>query len=159
MNQLDLHLPDEDATQRLAATLAAQLPTGFFYIALQGGLGAGKTHSVRCLLRALGETGAVRSPTYTLLEDYQTPRRRLVHMDLYRLADAEELEFLGLRELLGEDLLLCVEWPERGAGMLPEPDLLWRLTIAGETQRRLELVAQSPRGADCLQRLARESQC
>ncbi len=148
-----LELADESATARFGEALAAALPAGFFYMAFQGGLGAGKTHTVRSLLRALGETGAVRSPTYTLLEDYQTASRRLVHMDLYRLADAQELEFLGLRDLLGEDLVLCVEWPARGAGQLPEPDLSLQLTFAGESARRLRLQAGSPEGQACLQTL------
>lgn len=152
-DELELALADEAATDRFAQALAASLPAGFFFIALEGGLGAGKTHTVRSLLRALGETGAVRSPTYTLLEDYRTPSRRLVHMDLYRLADPEELEFLGLRELLGQDLLLCVEWPRRGAGLLPPEDLCLQLSLAGDTARHLRLRAGSARGLACLQAL------
>ncbi len=147
MRTLRRHLRDESASAAFAATLIEVLPQGFFYLALSGGLGAGKTHLVRSLLRALGEGGAVRSPTYTLLEDYQLPGRRLVHMDLYRLSGPEELEYLGLRELLGQDLLLCVEWPERATGWLPTPDLNLDLQMAAQGGRMLSLESGSAAGA------------
>ncbi len=136
-------LADPAATDRWAQGLAAVLPSGFFYIALRGDLGAGKTHTVRALLRALGEQGPVRSPTYTLLEDYVLPVRRLVHMDLYRLGDPEELEYLGLRDLLGESLTLVVEWPQRGEGVLPPADLLIELRIEPEGGRTATVTARS----------------
>jgi tRNA threonylcarbamoyladenosine biosynthesis protein TsaE len=149
-------LSDEAATARFAAALAAALPDEFFYVALSGDLGAGKTHTVRCLLRALGERGPVCSPTYTLMEDYQTATRRLVHMDLYRLGSAQELEFLGVRELLGEKLCLCVEWAERAEAALPQPDLQIRLEIAGETARRVQVESFSTRGEACLAGLLKQ---
>nr|WP_328988132.1 tRNA (adenosine(37)-N6)-threonylcarbamoyltransferase complex ATPase subunit type 1 TsaE [Thiorhodovibrio winogradskyi] len=98
---------------------------------LHGELGAGKTTLVRGLLRAYGVEGAVRSPTYTLIEPYEiriesTPRR-IFHLDLYRLADPEELDYLGWQELLGDGGLLLIEWPERGAGVLPPPDFSLRI--------------------------------
>jgi tRNA threonylcarbamoyladenosine biosynthesis protein TsaE len=95
---------------------------------LEGDLGAGKTTLVRGLLRAWGVTGAVRSPTYTLIEPYEVTTaagpRRVFHLDLYRLGDPEELEYLGWREFLAEDCLLLIEWSERGDRLLPSPALL-----------------------------------
>ena len=99
---------------------------------LQGSLGAGKTTLARGLLRALGVTGSVRSPTYTLLEPYRTAAGAAVfHLDLYRLGDPEELEMLGFRELLEPGTLLLIEWPQRGAGWLPRPDLVLSLWLDG----------------------------
>ncbi len=139
----DWFLPDAVATDRWAHALARALPGAFFFIALRGGLGAGKTHTVRSVLRALGEHGAVRSPTYTLLEDYPLAARRVVHMDLYRLGDPEELEYLGIRDLVGEPLALMVEWPQRGEGVLPPVDLDIELRIQPDGGRSAVATAHS----------------
>ncbi|WP_089729314.1 tRNA (adenosine(37)-N6)-threonylcarbamoyltransferase complex ATPase subunit type 1 TsaE [Candidatus Thiosymbion oneisti] len=114
-------------------------------IYLQGDLGTGKTTLVRGILRGLGHAGPVRSPTYTLLEPYELGAMDLYHLDLYRLSDPEELEYLGLRDLLDGRSLLLVEWPERGRGALPVPDLTIRIEHAGEA-RSLELTAHGPCG-------------
>ncbi len=107
---------------------------------LEGDLGTGKTTLVRGLLRARGHVGAVRSPTYTLVEPYALREGPCYHLDLYRLSDPEELEYLGLRELLAEEALVLVEWPERGAGWLPAPDLRISLSHAGDGACRRALV-------------------
>ena len=110
-------LADAAATEQLGAQLAATVTPAVVY--LIGELGAGKTTLVRGFIHALGYTGKVRSPTYTLVEPYACERCPVFHLDLYRLADAEELEWLGLRDMLAEPALLMVEWPERGNGVLP----------------------------------------
>ena len=138
---LNLYLPDEAATQALGAALAHTAPAAG-WMALHGDLGAGKTTLVRAFLRALGYSGRVVSPTYTLVESYDIGARRIAHYDLYRLNDPEELEWMGAREDFGGDTLCLVEWPERGAGMLPPPDLAIHLLHEGES-RRAELQAQS----------------
>ena len=123
-------LPDEAAMARLGATLAAALRGGEF-VALRGPLGAGKTTLTRALLRAAGHAGPVRSPTFTLVEPYALPAYALLHLDLYRLGDAEELEMLGVRERFGEAVVV-IEWPERGAGWLPPADIELALDFAAE---------------------------
>jgi len=125
-----LYLADADATARLAAALAATQPPGAV-VFLHGDLGAGKSTLARAWLRALGVTGAVRSPTYTLVEPYELAGGgRALHLDLYRIGGAGELEFLGLDDAEGVALWL-VEWPERGAGALPPADLEVHLALAG----------------------------
>ncbi|MGM0412234.1 MAG: tRNA (adenosine(37)-N6)-threonylcarbamoyltransferase complex ATPase subunit type 1 TsaE [Pseudomonadota bacterium] len=146
-------LPDEAATLELGALLAATAPETAL-VALQGELGAGKTTLVRGLLQGLGYSGAVTSPTYTLMEPYEAGGRRLVHFDLYRLGDPEELEMLGAREELDGGALALVEWPERGEGVLPSADLHLALDHRG-AGRRARLVAGSEAGRQWLARLDR----
>ncbi|HXH03117.1 MAG TPA: tRNA (adenosine(37)-N6)-threonylcarbamoyltransferase complex ATPase subunit type 1 TsaE [Candidatus Competibacteraceae bacterium] len=148
-----LSLADAQATEALGAALAAALGGHGALLYLQGELGTGKTTLVRGLLRALGHGGAVKSPTYTLVEPYILDERAVYHLDLYRLADPEELEFIGLRDWLGEDALILVEWPERGAGWLPPADLRIALSYAGAA-RAVSLEALSARGRELLARLA-----
>jgi tRNA threonylcarbamoyladenosine biosynthesis protein TsaE len=144
-------LADAQATALLGEQLASAITPGIIY--MQGDLGAGKTTLARGLLRALGHTGKVRSPTYTLVEPYVFASRRVYHLDLYRLADAEELEWLGLRDMLAEAALLLVEWPERGSGFLPSSDLSIDLEFAGGG-REARLLAATPVGQHWLDSLA-----
>ncbi|MBY6203583.1 tRNA (adenosine(37)-N6)-threonylcarbamoyltransferase complex ATPase subunit type 1 TsaE [Halomonas denitrificans] len=106
----------------LGETLATRLAPGV-QVWLSGDLGAGKTTLVRGVLRGLGYQGRVKSPTYGLVESYDLTDVTVHHLDLYRLTDPEELDFLGLDDLIGADSLLLVEWPERGRGMLREADV------------------------------------
>jgi len=126
--RIHIHLDDETATSHLARTLAASQP-GPAMVHLGGDLGAGKSTLARAWLRALGVTGTVPSPTYTLVERYQVPSGEVLHLDLYRVADAGELEFLGLDELT--PWLWLVEWPERAGAQLPPVDLSIHLALAG----------------------------
>lgn len=153
MNHYSQILADEEGTRRFGAGLAPLLPSRCV-VYLEGNLGAGKTTLVRALLHAAGHQGAVRSPTYTLVEPYQLGGRSYVHMDLYRLADPEELEFLGLRDLLDEDCVLLAEWPERGRGVLPAADVLIRFEPAGGG-RHVEVEAFSPAGEAVVEGLKR----
>lgn len=128
-------LPDEAAMIAFGERLAAAAEQGAV-IFLHGDLGMGKTTLCRGVLQGCGHTGAVKSPTYTLVEPYDTLRGRVYHFDLYRLADAEELEYLGIRDYFDARSLSLIEWPERGAGMLPPADLEIEIERAG-TGRRL----------------------
>ena len=151
---MDVHrldLADEAATRALGAALAATLEGGGVVL-LHGDLGAGKTTLARGFLRALGYQGAVRSPTYTLLEPYTVAVGTVYHLDLYRLADPEELDYLGLRDLDEPGAIFLVEWPERGRGALPPADLEAHLEHAGDG-RRARLEALGPRGKAWWERL------
>lgn len=150
-----LHLPHADATDALGRALARTRPArGMLH--LQGDLGAGKSTLARALLRELGVTGAIRSPTYTLLERYPLPDGgEAWHLDLYRIAAAGELDFLGLDDD-GVDLWL-VEWPERGGAALSAPDLCIALAVQ-DAGRIAELQADTPVGIDWLQRLGKSGE-
>jgi tRNA threonylcarbamoyladenosine biosynthesis protein TsaE len=122
---------------------------------LQGELGAGKTTCVRSLLRALGVTGLVRSPTYTLVETYPLATLTCVHVDLYRLQSLTEVDELGLRDLVGPGSLIMVEWPERGGAAVPPADLELTLRYAGEA-RQAALSAKTLLGTEWLENLGRD---
>ena len=140
---VELHLVDEDATSALGAQLARHLPPRAV-VHLHGDLGAGKSTLARAMLRALGVTGTIRSPTYTLVEQYPLREGGIaLHLDLYRIGDAGELEFLGVDT--DEARLWLVEWPERGQGGLPPVDLAIDLSLSG-TGRQCRLQPRSEPG-------------
>ena len=141
---------DEAQLTQLAARLAHTLEAGGI-IFLQGDLGAGKTTFARALLRGLGVAERIKSPTYSLIESYAVDAVRAHHLDLYRIADAGELEWLGLDDLMDDTSLLLVEWPERAAGALPGKDLLLQLSHRDD-RRDLRASAHSARGEQLLAR-------
>lgn len=127
-------LADEAATLAFGACLLPLLQ-GAPVVFLTGQLGAGKTTLVRGILRGLGFEGSVKSPTYTLLEPYEVKGRTVYHFDLYRIGEPAELEFIGIDELMDADAVKLIEWPERCADRLPEPDVDIRLSLEGEGRR------------------------
>lgn len=139
---------DEAALEGLAQAFAQQLGQGGVVL-LEGNLGAGKTTFARALLKALGVGERIKSPTYSLIESYRIGDLHAHHLDLYRIADADELEWLGLPDLLDSNSLLLIEWPERGAGALPPADLGFRFEHAGE-RRNVSVSAHSAKGREWL---------
>jgi tRNA threonylcarbamoyladenosine biosynthesis protein TsaE len=148
---MQVPLANEDAQVAFGKTLGRVLQ-GRGRVYLEGDLGAGKTTLTRGVLRAYGYQGAVKSPTYTLIEPYQLNDQRLYHLDLYRLGDPEELEFIGGREVLDDEALCLVEWPSRGEGWLPEGDLRIHLSVA-DSGRVVSVSAETKRGQQWLSAL------
>lgn len=142
-------LADEAATCCFGERVAAALTTfdQGLVVSLVGELGAGKTALTRAVLRGLGVQGTIVSPSYTLIEPYTLATRRFLHMDLYRLADPEELEFIGIRDIDAETDWLFVEWASQGVGFLPVVDVELRLEYHGDG-RWAELSPLSGRGSD-----------
>lgn len=141
----------QDQTEAHAAAMAHALDTPCVF-ALRGPLGAGKTTWVRAFLRALGHDGVVPSPTYTLVEPYETDGMKVWHVDLYRLQDPLELEALGVRELLDGNAVMLVEWPERWPEIDARSDVHLHLRHGdSESARQLEVDAASERGRELLE--------
>ncbi len=143
MSETVVECPSEAAQLALGTRLARALGVPSLVVHLAGDLGAGKTTFVRGYLCGLGHRGAVPSPTFTLVEPYELEQGTVHHLDLYRLADPEELEYLGIRDLLDGRSLLFVEWPERGEGWLPPADLQVEIRHL-EAGRRLRFRALTP---------------
>ena len=167
MSESSLILADESETERCGRLLALATSdievgagddgvqpttTGGGRIYLTGDLGAGKTTLARGVLRGYGHQGAVKSPTYTLVEPYEFSRYNIYHFDLYRLSDPDEVEFLGVTDYFERQNLCLVEWPENGGSLLPEADLLISLVIE-DRGRRLSWQAGSSRGQEIAERL------
>lgn len=142
-------LADEAEQVALAATVASELK-GSFLMLLKGDLGAGKTTFARGFIHASGFEGVVKSPTYTLVEPYPISGSRMCyHFDLYRLADAEELEFTGAREYFNEQDVCLIEWPEKGEGYIPEADWICEFSHH-KGGRNLTILACSDKGKDLM---------
>ena len=151
--------PSAEETETLGRQLAHVRPDPdtLAVVYLTGELGAGKTTFARGFLSALGVAGAVRSPTYTLLELHEVPPLTALHVDLYRLHDAAGLDSLGLREWARPGSLWLIEWPERGAGRLPPADLTLTFTV-GSRAHDIEVHADSDRAKAWLARLEKARQ-
>lgn len=162
LTSIDGYLPDEAATESLAQQLSPMLcgthpalpdlPAGG-RIHLRGDLGAGKTTFVRALLRAAGITGRIKSPSYALLESYNLSNLYFYHLDFYRFSNAREWVDAGFREILREDAIVLIEWPDQAGNMLPPPDLDITFHYV-ESGRRVSLSAQSDKGQLWLTTLA-----
>jgi tRNA threonylcarbamoyladenosine biosynthesis protein TsaE len=149
--QLTRHLANEADTLALGAALAVGLNPGMV-VYLKGELGAGKTTLVRGLLRALGVTERVKSPTYTLVEPYTVSRLYLYHFDFYRLRYTDEWVDAGFRDYFNGDAVCLVEWPEKAGRQLPAPDVTIEMAVAGDG-RSIAISAETEAGRNCLMRL------
>ena len=137
---------DEQAVAELAAALArAVRPPAVVW--LRGDLGAGKTTFARAYIHSLGFRGYVKSPSYGLLETYEVEGQKVLHLDLYRIEDPEELEYLAIRDLFDARSVLLVEWPDHGRPCLPAPDLVLEFGETGES-RFIRCFARSVRGRE-----------
>ena len=155
MSEVTLYLADEQAMSDFGARIA-RITQGHGLIFLEGNLGMGKTTLSRGIIRGLGHVGAVKSPPFTLVEPYEIGDVRAFHFDLYRLVDPEELEFLGIRDYFEDDALCLIEWPDKGAGFLPKPDLT--ITISPQDSgRSLTILSQGSRGEAWCAALALET--
>jgi len=149
IKELIKSLDSEEDTIELGIILAASLK-GHGKIYLRGDLGAGKTTLCRGIIRAMGHVGAVKSPTFTLVEPYSFSGGQVYHFDLYRLNDPDELEYIGVDDYFNSDALCLVEWPEKAAGNLPPCDLDIELLIEGR-KRTAILGAASEYGTKVLE--------
>jgi len=148
--EAEFYLADETAQIALAARLSGLFRQGIVY--LEGDLGSGKTTFSRGWIQSLGHKGAVKSPTYTLVEPYLFNDHPVYHFDLYRLADPEELEYIGVRDYFDTHALCLIEWPQKGAGFLPQADLHLSFSYQDEG-RRLRIKAFTSAGKTALQHL------
>lgn len=139
---MTLFLDSTEATEQFGARLYALLPERCL-VFLHGNLGAGKTTLVRGFLRAAGYTGTVKSPTYNLVEEYELASGKIYHFDLYRVADPEELEWIGIRDYFTTESICFIEWPEQGKGYLPLPDVELRLSVLAQG-RELDVQVAHP---------------
>lgn len=143
--------PDEGRCADHAAALARRPPLHDAIIELHGPLGAGKTTFVRHLLRALGVTGRIKSPSFAVLEPHRVGSLAISHFDFYRFADPREWVDAGFRDLFAAPGLKLVEWPEKAAGQLPRPDLRLFIEPLDDDARQVRAEALTPRGLELLE--------
>jgi tRNA threonylcarbamoyladenosine biosynthesis protein TsaE len=151
---LRLLWPDEAATRSFAQTLAQLPELGQAFITLHGDLGAGKTTFARHLLQALGVSGRIKSPTYAIVEAYESGTFPIWHFDFYRFNDAQEWEDAGFRDIFASPGLKLAEWPQKAESLLPLADLDMAIETPSESARSLTLRSSTPLGATLLQGLA-----
>jgi tRNA threonylcarbamoyladenosine biosynthesis protein TsaE len=153
MKTFSYFLEDEQATVKVGSQLAMAMNESStqrgLIVFLNGDLGAGKTTLTRGFVRQIGHKGNVKSPTYTLVEPYELPPWRVFHFDLYRLSDPEELEYMGIRDYFATGCCCFIEWPEKGEGLLAQPDLSIELVYKDE-QRAITLTALNEHGLEIL---------
>lgn len=156
MTELTQYIPDEGTMfrfgKKLAEVLVKQPKDNAIVLYFNGDLGAGKTTLTRGMVQGLGYQGYVKSPTYTLVEEYSIAGKMIYHFDLYRLADPEELEFMGIRDYFSQNCICLIEWAEKGEGILPEADLLVNIDYYDDA-RNITLIAQNPVGEHILTQL------
>lgn len=150
-NAIKLNLADEAATESFAARLSVCIQPGMV-IYLTGDLGAGKTTLVRALLKALGYSGHVKSPTYTLLEHYEIGGLHLLHFDLYRFDSSDEWKQAGFRDEFDQRNICLIEWPEKAQGLVPAADIIIAFEILPGS-RNLKIRAPTQSGRKCLKYL------
>ena len=155
---LTIMLHSEESTLRVANALGGVLKARkqLVIVHLEGVLGAGKTTFCRGVLQAFGHVGAVKSPTYTLVEPYEFCEQMVYHFDLYRLGDPHELDYMGIRDYYDQQCICLIEWPDKGAGFLPQPDLIVNLVAIGES-RRLILAGTSALGDDIVDKMHKDN--
>jgi tRNA threonylcarbamoyladenosine biosynthesis protein TsaE len=154
-HSLTIFLPDEAATLHCGSILARMAVPGPVILFLQGQLGAGKTTFSRGFLRELGHTGAVKSPTYTLVEPYDFGAFNVFHFDFYRIKDPVELEFMGIRDYFTPTAVCLIEWPELAENLIPAADLSCSITLLS-SGREIKIQAHSSRGESIIQTLKQE---
>ncbi|QPB43109.1 tRNA (adenosine(37)-N6)-threonylcarbamoyltransferase complex ATPase subunit type 1 TsaE [Rodentibacter haemolyticus] len=154
--ELTRYIPDEATMLRfgkkLAETIVQYQAERAVILYFNGDLGAGKTTLTRGMVQGLGHKGNVKSPTYTLVEEYNIAGKMIYHFDLYRLADPEELEFMGIRDYFGKNSICLIEWAEKGEGILPPADLLVNIDYYDDA-RNITLTAQNTLGEQIIQQL------
>ncbi len=147
----EFELENEQKTLRLGYQFGQSIKKGCI-VYLEGELGSGKTTFVRGVLSGLGYNGKVKSPTYTIVESYDLGRCDIYHFDLYRLADPEELEYLGIRDYFTANSLILVEWPGKGQGFIPVPDVVVYLKYLTDG-RNLTIIPKSEKGEQLLHKI------
>ncbi len=150
LSEWNEYLANEQSTYDCGAKLSHLIVNHSVIIYLYGELGAGKTTLVRGILRGLGNEETVKSPTYSIVETYDLEKNTIFHFDLYRVSEAEELEFIGIHDYFAQSGIFLIEWPEHGTGLIPPPDLTGYLHFEDQG-RKITLQANSEQGLNVLE--------